>query len=189
MNCFLPPEVAVGAAGTAEKKAALAFAKLFLLGILAGAYIGFGANLATMVGHDLPKYLGNGFGQFMFGGVFSVGLMMVVIGGSELFTGNNMFMMIGALNGSITWGDLFKNWVVVWIANFVGSLLLVYLIVMGFYGVGADGTQAAGLFKGAVGAKSLLIAKGKLELTWSAAFARGILCNWLVCMAVWLALA
>ena len=60
-------------------------------GIMAGAYIGFGANLATMVGHDIPQYLGNGIGQFLFGAVFSVGLMMVVIGGSELFTGNNMF--------------------------------------------------------------------------------------------------
>ncbi len=142
-----------------------------------------------MVGQDIAKYLGNGFGQFMFGAVFSVGLMLVVIGGAELFTGNNMFMMIGALNGSCSWGALLKNWVIVWIANFIGSLLLVYIIAGGFYGVGADGTTSVGLFKGAVGAKSLLIAKGKLELTWSAAFCRAILCNWLVCMAVWLALA
>ncbi len=77
----------------------------------------------------------------------------------------------------------------VWIANFVGSLLLVYIVAGGFYGVGPDGAMATGLFKGAVGAKALAVAKGKLELTWSAAFFRAILCNWLVCMAVWLALA
>ena len=114
---------------------------------------------------------------------------MVVIGGSELFTGNNMFLTIAALDGRSTWGELLYNWVVVWIANFVGSLLLVYIVVGGFYGTGADGATSIGMFKGAVGAKSLMIANGKLSLTWSAAFCRGILCNWLVCMAVWLALA
>jgi len=189
MNCFGPPEIAGVACGISEKKSTLSLGKLFILGILAGVYIGFGANLATIVGNDLPKFLGNGFGQFMFGAVFSTGLMLVVIGGAELFTGNNMFMMIGALNGSCSWGDLLKNWVVVWIANFAGSLLLVYIVAGGFYGIGADGAASVGLFKGAVGAKSIAIAKGKLELTWTAAFCRAILCNWLVCMAVWLALA
>ena len=189
MNCFAPGEVAGNACNVSAGKAKLSFGKLFILGILAGAYIGFGANLATVVGNDIPKYLGNGIGQFLFGAVFSTGLMMVVIGGAELFTGNNMFMMIGALNGSCSWGDLLKNWIIVWIANFVGSLLLVYIIAGGFYGVGANGAASVGLFNGAVGAKALAIAKGKLELTWSAAFCRAILCNWLVCMAVWLALA
>jgi len=189
MNCFGPAEVAGVACGAGGKKASLSLGKLFILGILAGAYIGFGANLATVVGNDLPKYLGNGFGQFLFGAVFSTGLMLVVIGGAELFTGNNMFLMIGALNGDCSWGDLLKNWVVVWIANFAGSLLLVYIVAGGFYGIGPDGAASVGLFKGAVGAKSIAIAKGKLELTWTAAFCRAILCNWLVCMAVWLALA
>ncbi|NPV92896.1 MAG: formate/nitrite transporter family protein [Firmicutes bacterium] len=189
MNFLGPPEIAGAACGICQKKATLSIGKLIVLGILAGAYIGFGANLATVVSNDLPKYLGNGFGQLIFGAVFSVGLMLVVIGGSELFTGNNMFMMIGALNGQTTWGDLFKNWVIVWLANFVGSLLLVYILIGGFYSAGADGVASAGLFKGAVGAKSVLIAKGKLELTWLQAFSRAILCNWLVCLAVWLALA
>ncbi|NMA63658.1 MAG: formate/nitrite transporter family protein [Syntrophomonadaceae bacterium] len=181
--------MANAAANAGKGKGKLSFANMFVLGIMAGAYIGFGANLATMVGHDIPKFLGNGIGQFLFGAVFSVGLMMVVIGGSELFTGNNMFLTIAALDGRSTWGELLYNWVVVWIANFVGSLLLVYIVVGGFYGTGADGATSIGMFKGAVGAKSLMIANGKLSLTWSAAFCRGILCNWLVCMAVWLALA
>jgi formate/nitrite transporter len=189
MNCFAPGEVAGNACNISAAKSKLSFGKLFILGILAGVYIGFGANLATVVGNDIPKFLGNGLGQLFFGAVFSTGLMLVVIGGAELFTGNNMFMMIGAMNGSCSWGDLLKNWVVVWIANFVGSLLLVYIVAGGFYGVGPDGAMATGLFKGAVGAKALAVAKGKLELTWSAAFFRAILCNWLVCMAVWLALA
>lgn len=189
MNFLGPPEIAASACGICQKKAALSVSKLIVLGILAGAYIGFGANLATVVSNDLPKFLGNGFAQLVFGAVFSVGLMLVVIGGSELFTGNNMFMMIGALNGQTSWGDLAKNWTIVWLANFAGSLLLVYILVGGFYSTGADGVQSAGLFKGAVGAKALLVAKGKLELTWTSAFCRAILCNWLVCLAVWLALA
>ncbi len=189
MNFFGPPEVAANAAGLGEKKAALSIGKLLFLGILAGAYIGFGANLATIIGCDAAKFLGNGVGQFIFGGVFSVGLMMVVIGGSELFTGNNMFMTISALDGRIGWGSVLSNWVIVWIANFIGSLLLVYILVVGFYGAGAEGAAKDFWFSGAVGSKALLIAKGKLSLTWQAAFARAILCNWLVCMAVWLALA
>ncbi len=189
MNFLAPAEIANAAANAGQGKGKLPFMKMFILGILAGVYIGFGANLATMIGHDIPKYTGNGFGQFMFGGVFSVGLMMVVIGGSELFTGNNMFMVIAALEGKSTWGQLLYNWVVVWVANLVGSLLLVYIVVGGFYSAGVDGVVSAGMFKGAVGAKSLAIAQGKLSLTWSAAFCRAILCNWLVCMAVWLALA
>ncbi|MDD3853918.1 MAG: formate/nitrite transporter family protein [Syntrophomonadaceae bacterium] len=188
MNFFGPGEVAGNACGIGKAKSSLSIGKLIVLGILAGAYIGFGANLATVVGHDIPKYMGNGFGQLLFGSVFSVGLMLVVIGGAELFTGNNMFMMIGALNRQCTWGNLLKNWIIVWIANFIGSLLLVYIIAGGFYGF-FDAAPAAGLFNGAVGAKALAIAKGKLELTWIGAFSRAILCNWLVCMAVWLALA
>ncbi|MEQ8176357.1 MAG: formate/nitrite transporter family protein, partial [Syntrophomonadaceae bacterium] len=132
MNFLAPGEVAAAACGAGGKKSTLSFGQLIVLGILAGAYIGFGANLATVISNDLPKYLGNGFTQFLFGAVFSTGLMLVVIGGAELFTGNNMFMMIGALNGNNSWGDLLKNWVVVWCANFVGSLLLVYILAGGF---------------------------------------------------------
>ena len=188
MNFFGPADIAGAACGASAKKATISFGKLFILGILAGAYIGFGANLACVVSNDLPKYLGNGFAQLVFGAVFSTGLMLVVIGGAELFTGNNMFMMIGALHGDCTWGDLLKNWVIVWIANLVGSLLLVYIVAGGFYGF-FDPAAGKGLFGGAVGVKALNVAKGKLELTWNAAFCRAILCNWLVCMAVWLALA
>jgi len=184
MTILAPAEVAGACAGVSTKKADLSFGKTMVLGLLAGVYIGFGANLATTVGCDTGGFIGNGFGQLLFGGVFAVGLMLVVIGGAELFTGNNMFMVVGALDGTIGWGDLAKNWVLVWISNFIGSLLLVYIVVFGFYG-----GESTGLFSGLVGAKAIAVAKGKLSLTWSAAFFRGILCNWLVCLAVWLALA
>lgn len=179
MNFLTPAEIADACCNAGCAKAKLSIGKMLVLGILAGAYIGFGANLAVLIGHDVPKYLGNGLGQVIFGAVFSVGLMLVVIGGAELFTGNNLFLMVSALDGKISWGDLLRNWTVVWIANFIGSLLLVVLIYNG-------GTWA--MFKFGVGAKALAIANGKLSLTWSQAFFRAILCNWLVCLAVWLAL-
>ena len=161
--------------------------KMIALGILAGAYIGFGANLATKIGS--MEAAGTSGGQFLFGAVFSVGLMLVVIAGAELFTGNNMACFASALNGQASWGGLLYNWVVVWLANFAGSLLLVYIIFFGmFWTSGIDAaTGAAGL--SAMGTKALAIAKGKLTLTWSAAFLRAICCNWLVCLAVWMAFA
>jgi formate/nitrite transporter len=187
MNFLSPAEIATAASSAGQKKSELSIGKMIVLGILAGAYIGFGANLAIVVGHDAT--LGAGVTQFLFGSVFSVGLMLVVIGGAELFTGNNMFLMISALDGKASWGGLMRNWVIVWIANFIGSLLLVYIVIGGFYYMQPDGTTASGMFSGAVGAKALLIAKGKLSAPWFAIFCRAILCNWLVCMAVWLALA
>lgn len=158
----------------------MAFGKLFVLGILAGVYIGFGANLATKIGS--MEGAGTSGGQFLFGATFSVGLMLVVIAGAELFTGNNMACWISAMNGQAGWGGLLYNWVVVWTANFVGSVLLVYII---YYG-GFWGSESA---LAAHGVKALAIAKGKMSLTWSACFFRAICCNWLVCLAVWLGIA
>ena len=179
MNIFSPAEVAANACNAGKTKGDLALFPMIILGILAGAYIGFGANLATVVGAD-------GGSKFLFGAVFSVGLMMVVIGGAELFTGNNMFLTICALNGQTTWGKLLYNWVVVYFANFAGSLLLVFIIFSGMFWIGTDAEGSLAL--SAIGVKAVSIAQGKLTLTWSSAFCRAICCNWLVCMAVWLAL-
>jgi formate/nitrite transporter len=180
MNFLSPAEIAVAAANGGKAKSELPIFKMFILGMLAGAYIGFGANLATKIGS--MEAAGTSGGQFLFGAVFSVGLMMVVIAGSELFTGNAMACFISACNGQATWGGLVYNWVVVYIANFVGSIMLVYIIYYGgFWG------DAAAI--SAMGVKALAIAKGKLTLTFTQAFMRGILCNWLVCLAVWMAFA
>ncbi|NLJ71801.1 MAG: formate/nitrite transporter family protein [Syntrophomonadaceae bacterium] len=186
MNFLTPAEIAVAVNNAGKAKTEMSVFKMIVLGILAGAYIGFGANLATKVG--AAPDADTAMGIFLFGAVFSVGLMMVVIGGAELFTGNNMACMVAVLNGDATWGGLLKNWVVVWIANFAGSVLLVFIIFGGAYWAAADPvTGTVGL--SAMGAKAAAIAKGKLSLTWGQAFLRGICCNWLVCMAVWLAFA
>ncbi|KUG02907.1 formate efflux transporter [hydrocarbon metagenome] len=180
MNFLSPAEIAAAACNVGKAKTEIPFGKLLILGMLAGIYIGFGANLATKIGSMADA--GTAGGQFLFGATFSIGLMMVVIAGSELFTGNNMACFISAMNGQAKWGGLLYNWVVVWAANFIGSVLLVYII---FYG-GFWGSEAA---LADHGIKALAIAKGKMSLTWSAVFFRAICCNWLVCLAVWMAFA
>jgi len=186
MNFMTPAEVAAAVCNAGKAKTELPFLKMVLLGILAGAYIGFGANLATKIGSAPDADSAGGF--FLFGAVFSVGLMLVVIGGAELFTGNNMACFASALNGQASWGGMLYNWVVVYFANFIGSLLLVYIIFAGMYWVAVDpATGSIGL--SAMGAKAVAIAKGKMSLSWSAVFFRSIGCNWLVCLAVWLAFA
>jgi len=153
--------------------------KLLILGILAGAYIAFGAQLATVVGHDASQFLGVGIAQMIIGGVFSVGLMLVVIAGAELFTGNNL-IMLSVLNKQATLGSLLRNWGIVYFANFIGSLLIVWLI---------HNSGLLNMNGGAVGAKAVAIANAKVNLPFLQAFTRAILCNWLVCLAVWLAVA
>ena len=153
--------------------------KLTILGIFAGVYIGFGAELMIMVTHDMASFLGVGMAKLIGGAVFSVGLMLVVIAGAELFTGNNL-IFLSVLDRQVTVRRLLRNWTIVYFANFVGSLLLVLLMYW------------SGLWKtsgGLVGATALGIANSKVNLTFLQAFARGILCNWLVCLAVWMAVS
>lgn len=152
---------------------------LSILGFLAGAYIAFGAILATMVSHDLAKFVGVGFAKFLAGGVFSVGLMLVVIAGAELFTGNNL-MIMSALDKQITYKKLLGKWGIVYLANFVGSVFVAFLMFK---------TELWKVNGMGVGAKALAIANGKCNLSFGVALSRAILCNWLVCLAVYMAVA
>ena len=177
---FLSPGgIATAMIAIGKAKANLSISRMLLLGILAGAFIGFGSELATVTTYDMPKYLGVGFTKLIFGSVFSVGLMLVIIAGAELFTGNNL-ILIKVLNRDGDLGKMFKSWFWVYIANFAGSLLLVWIMY-------ASGLWKTGDF--AVGAKALAIANGKVNLGWWEAFTRGIGCNWLVCLAVWMSVA
>jgi len=153
--------------------------RLAILGFFAGVYIGFGAQLAIMVTHDLAAFVGVGISKLIGGAVFSVGLMLVVVAGAELFTGNNL-IVLSVLDRQVTVRKLLRNWTIVYFANLVGSLFLVLLMYW------------SGLWKtdgGLVGANALSIANAKVNLTFLQAFARGILCNWLVCLAVWMAVS
>jgi len=152
---------------------------VLVLGLLAGAYIGFGAMLATTTTFDLAAHLGTGFTRFLSGAVFSLGLMLVVIAGGELFTGNNL-MISSALAGQIGYGRMALRWALVYAANFAGAVLLSLLWVF------------SGLWKmgdGALGASALASALARVNLSFLQALLRGIGCNWLVCLAVWMALA
>jgi formate/nitrite transporter len=177
VNFFPPKDVAAKMCETGVGKCKLPILKMFILAILAGVYIAFGAQLFLLVGSD--STLGFGFTRFLSASVFTVGLMMVVVGGAELFTGNNL-VLIAALDKKVTWGELLKNWVVVYIGNFVGSIILAAFLFWG-------GTWS--LNGNLVGANALKVALSKTSLTFAQAFFRGILCNWLVCMAVWMAMA
>jgi formate/nitrite transporter len=152
---------------------------VLVLGILAGAYIGFGGMLATTVSFDMAGYLGVGFTKFMTGAVFSLGLMLVIIAGAELFTGNNL-MISSAIAREITVGRMLERWGLVYASNFIGSILIALLFVF------------SGLWRlsdGALGAAAVKIAYGKVNLPFVQALLRGVGCNWLVCLAVWMALA
>jgi formate/nitrite transporter len=152
---------------------------VLVLGILAGAYIAFGGVLSTTVTFDMGAVFGVGFTKLIGGAVFSVGLMLVVIAGAELFTGNNL-MITSTLAREITFGTMLRRWVLVYIANFIGSIIVALLFYL------------SGLWKtggGALGAAAVRVAFAKVHLGFGEAFFRAIGCNWLVCLAVWMALS
>ncbi len=174
-DLFLPPVMAVKAEELGVRKANMPFTKLFPLGVLAGAFISLGAIFCTIVlaGSSALPY---GVARLLAGLVFCLGLILVVVGGAELFTGNNLIVMAWA-SGRVTSGVLLKNWLVVYAGNFVGSFgtaLLVFL--SGQYRFGG----------GAVGAAALATAHAKVHFGFVEAVALGTLCNALVCLAVWL---
>ena len=152
---------------------------LFVLGILGGAYIGFGGLFSTSVTFDMPATMGLGMKKLVGGAAFSIGLMLVVIAGAELFTGNSL-MVSSIMIGQTTWNKVLAGWGVVYVANFAGAVLLAFL----FYFSGL--WQTGG---GALGEAAVQIAHAKVNLSFSDAFIRAVGCNWLVCLAVWMALA
>ena len=175
-DALLPADMAVRAEDIGVKKANLDVASMFALAILAGAFIALGAIFATTVLAGSAGALPYGVARLLAGGAFSLGLILVLVGGAELFTGNNLIVMAWA-SGRVGSGVLLKNWLVVYLGNFVGSFgtaLLVFL--SGQYTFG----------KGAVGAAALATAHAKLGFSFVEAVALGTLCNALVCLAVWL---
>lgn len=175
-----PAEAAKAVAATGGIKNNSPIVNLILLSFLAGAYIAFGGLLAEITNAGmLAAGFPVGLSKFAFGAVFPVGLMLVVIAGSELFTGNVMYMVMGCLNGEASIGGLARNWIVSWIFNFVGALFVAYVLAY-LGGVVADPTISAG---------AMTVAYTKIGLSWDQAFIRAIGCNWLVCLAVYLAFA
>ena len=176
-DAYSPVDIARRIEAVGETKARMAALPLALLGVLAGAFIGLGAMLFVLVKSD--PTLGFATSAVLGGLVFSVGLFMVVVAGAELFTGNNLIVMAWA-DGRVSTAQVLRNWGIVCLANLVGAAGLALLVF-------ASGH--AGLNGGAIGHKVVQIAVAKQELPFVTALLRGVLCNVLVCMAVWMAMA
>ena len=173
-DAYKPAEIARLMESAGVAKAALPAAQMFVLAMLAGAFIGFGAAAYTtvMTGVD-PTY---GPARFLGGVVFSLGLILVIVGGAELFTGNAL-MVMAAVDKKIAPRHLLRNWGIVYVGNLAGAAGLA--VAFGF----------SGLLDGPMGETASRIAAAKANLPAFEAFVRGALCNALVCLAVWLTFA
>lgn len=176
-DAFSPAEIAVRVEEAGVRKARLAFVPLALLGVLAGGFIGLGGLFFVIVASDTT--LGFAASRVAGGICFSLGLILVSVAGAELFTGNNLIAMAWTAR-RITTRELARNWIVTCCANFIGAAGLAALVVLSGHASGNGG---------AIGATYLGIAAAKCSLPLTEAFFRGILCNILVCLAVWMTLA
>ena len=172
-----PKEIVAATIETGIKKVKTKPLNQFILGILAGAFIAFASEGSNMAAFNLfAKPETYGLGKALAGVVFATGLMLVIIAGGELFTGNSL-ITIGVLEKKIKLKDMLSNWFFVYLGNFVGALFIAYMMNM------------SGLFNSGdnmLGGITLKIAAYKTHLTFSQAFYLGIMCNWLVCIAVWM---
>lgn len=175
-DALLPAAMAAKAEQVGVNKANLETLNTFMLAVLAGAFIALGAVFATTVTAGASGVLPFGVTKLLGGLVFCLGLILVVVAGAELFTGNNLIIMAWA-SGKVSTAQLLRNWIIVYLGNFVGAMATALL--MFFSGQYAFGS-------GAVGLNVLNIATAKANLGFVQAIVLGMLCNALVCLAVWL---
>ncbi len=188
IDALLPQEMASRAEYLGARKAEMSFSKTFMLAVLAGAFIALGAIFATTVSAGsapvtsadgtvaFSAALPYGVVRLLSGLVFSLGLILVVVGGAELFTGNNLIVMAWA-SRKVSGLALLRNWAIVYVGNFVGSIGTAALMFL---------TRQYTFGSNAVGIAALKTAIAKCDYTFVQAVALGILCNGLVCLAVWL---
>ncbi|RCW46335.1 MULTISPECIES: formate/nitrite transporter family protein [unclassified Halanaerobium] len=168
-----PKEITKSMIEVGKKKVSRNNVQMLILGILAGAFIAVGAFTANVVSHNIDNY---GLFKFIQGAVFPVGLILVLVAGADLFTGNTL-IFLAVLDKKVTIKELLNNWVLIYIGNFIGSIIFVYLI----YYSGLFNTSA-----GELGALHVKIAASKVNLNFMQIFIRAILANFLVCLAVWM---
>ena len=178
MNHLKPIEILEATVNAGVGKANSSFKKLLVLGILAGAYIAFAGAAAAMGTFNLiAQPTTFGLGKILSGTIFAAGLVVVVLAGAELFTGNSL-ITLAVLEKKTTVSKMLRNWVIVYIANFIGSILVTWMIwKIGLFASGAD------MF----GAITVKVAVGKVNMTFVNCLLSGIMCNWLVSLAVWMA--
>jgi len=171
---YSPSEMEKRVESASISKTKLSFLSLFMLSFLAGNFIALGAEFYTLVTFD--SELSYGLTKAIGGLAFSLGLILVIVAGAELFTGNNLIMM-GFASRVVTFKQMLKNWGVSYIGNFIGSISVVILMYF---------TNLWKIQDSLLGASAVIIANGKVNLTFLEGFSRGMLCNTLVCLAVWL---
>lgn len=176
-NYLTPSEITEATIETAIKKTKNSKINMLILGILAGAFIAFAAEGSNMASFNLiAKAETYGLGKVLAGAIFGTGLMLVLIAGGELFTGNTL-IIAGVLDKKVSLKSMLKNWFFVYLGNFIGSILIVYMM------------NKSGLFTSGdnmLGAVTIKIAAYKVGLTFTEGLFLGIMCNWLVCLAVWM---
>jgi formate/nitrite transporter len=173
IDALLPPEMAAKAEQIGVKKATMAALPLFALAVLAGAFIALGGAFALVAATGADGF---GLTRLLMGVAFSVGLILVVVGGAELFTGNNLIVMAWA-GGKVTTVQLLRNWAIVYCGNLLGAVgIAVLAYFAGFQHLGGDAVQRV----------VLTSASAKCKLGFGEAVALGVLCNVLVCLAVWM---
>jgi len=178
MKHSTPNEIIETLADIGVVKTKSSFKKLIILGIMAGAYIAFAGAASTMGAFNLLQDADTyGLGRILCGVIFTGGLVMVTLAGAELFTGNCL-ITLSVFEKKASIAGMLRNWLIVYIANLAGSVLVAWLVYnSGILNFGS----------GLMGAVSVKIAAGKVNMTFIQCFASGILCNWLVCLAVWMA--
>lgn len=178
IDTLLPAEIAEKAEAIGVQKTRVDFLTLLVLAILAGAFIALGAMFATTVMAGADPALPFGLGRLLAGLVFCLGLILVILGGAELFTGNVLMVMAWA-SGKLRLREMLRAWLVVYIGNFIGAVGTAGLVFLSGQYLTGDGQVAA---------VALDLALAKATLPFGRAFFLGILCNVLVCLAVWLSL-
>jgi formate transporter len=175
IDSFMPVDMANKAEEIGARKANMALGQILMLSVLAGAFIALGAIFSTiaLTGATAAPW---GWSRVVGGLTFTLGLILVVVGGAELFTGNNLIVMAWASRRITVW-QLIRNWGIVYFGNFIGALSTAFIVLIAqFYMTN----------NGGVGLTALNIALGKVNLGFAQAIALGMLCNALVCLAVWL---
>ena len=176
-DAYSPAQIAERVQQTCVIKAHMPLLTMGLLAVLAGAFIGLGALYFTLVISD--HSLGFATSRLLGGVCFSLGLLLVVVAGAELFTGNNLLAMAWA-EGCLSTREVLRDWLVVGIGNFIGAGALAVLVFLSGH---------PGMNEGEIARSAVQIAAAKCALPFWEAFFRGVLCNLLVCMAIWMAMA
>ncbi len=186
MTAKQPPEIAEAAVETGVKKAHLRWDKVLVGSFLAGAYIAFGGLVAITVSSGLDPSTWGTLPTLFMGAAFTLGLVLVLIAGSDLATGNMMLVPLGAMRGKIDVGDVAKNLTLVLLGNLLGALFVAFFLAVQTKVIGDAGSEGNELL---TYERLVSISEGKTGHTAWETFLRGVGCNWLVCLAVWMSLA